>query len=112
MVTSTGAKAPTNGKGAPPSANATPAWTPQQDSKLVNYVRANAPHIIAGLLASASRMGEERDWTGMHEYQTMASKLSELCGLKALTAAQAAQAQAATATHAATMAASAGGGAR
>jgi hypothetical protein len=95
-MTTTGAKAPTNAKTAPPSAP-----TAQQDAKIASYVRANAPHIVAGLIAVASRMSEARDWSGMNEYQTMAGKLSDLCGLKAATAAP-------PAANTATMAAAAG----
>jgi hypothetical protein len=106
VTTNGGAKAPT--KNAPPSA---PVWTPQQDAKLVAYVRANAPHIVAGLLTLAAGAGEERNWNAMQESQAMAGKLSELCGLKAISAAQATQAAQATAnsTKPATMAAAAGG---
>jgi len=106
VTTNGGAKAPT--KNAPPSA---PAWTPQQDAKLTAYVRTNAPHIVAGLLALAASAGEERNWTAMHENQTMAGKLSELCGLKAISTALATQAAQAVANNAkpATMTAAAGG---
>lgn len=104
VTTNSGAKAPKN---APSSA--TPAWTAQQDARLIAYVRTNAPHIVAGLLTLAAGAGEERNWTAMHESQTMAGKLSELCGLKGISTAQATEAARAVANKPATMAAAAGG---
>jgi hypothetical protein len=66
-------------------AKSTPAGASQQqdakqDSKLVAFVRGNSKLISAGLLGMAAKCGQERDWDGMHEYQTLAGQLTTLAG--------------------------------
>jgi hypothetical protein len=88
MATST-AKAP-NGAArttAPSSANGSPTERlSQQDTRLLKLVRTNIQPIVAGVLAMASRSGEERDYARMNECQTLASQLATLGGLASATA--------------------------
>jgi hypothetical protein len=76
----------------PVSPNTGPEPNPQQDARLVKYVRTNIQPIVASVLAQAARSGTERDWLGMREYQGIASQLSQLGGLSATVAAAAANA--------------------
>lgn len=52
------------------------------DGLLAGIVRNGSPRIIASLLASASRCGDQHDWQEMSEYQNLAHQLTVEGGLQ------------------------------
>lgn len=82
MATSTTSKAiPRATASAGTTGNGQTSTASVADTKLLNYVRGNAPQIVASITLAASQAGEGRDWVQMNEYLTLANTISGLCGL-------------------------------
>lgn len=57
------------------------------DTQLATIVRGGSQRIIASLLASAARCGEQHDWQEMAEYQGLVNTLLDRGGLQQIIAA-------------------------
>jgi hypothetical protein len=51
------------------------------DTKLLTYVRTNAPFIVSALACAASRAGEAEDWAEMQTYVGIANEVATQTGV-------------------------------